>query len=127
MLFIGATSSSVANTCRIALLWPMMLSKRKRSCSCARSSAFSARSRRWSIPALQHARELRQLERLDQEVDRAALDRRDRFLDAAEPGDDDAEDAGIAIERRVEDVHAVGVGQPQIDDQRVVGESVADG
>ncbi len=37
-------------------------------------------------------RELRELERLDQEVDGAALDRRDRLVDAAEAGDDDAAD-----------------------------------
>ena len=43
-------------------------------------------------------------------------------VDAAEAGDHDREDLGIAGERRVEDVHAVGVGQPQVDDQGVVGE-----
>ncbi len=71
----------------------------------------------------QHARQLRQLERLDEEVDGAALDRGDGFLDAAEPGHHDGEDLGVARQRGVEDVHAVGVGQPQVDDQGVVGEA----
>ena len=53
-------------------------------------------------PGVQHARELRQLERLDQEVDGAALDRRDRFRDAAEAGHDDRADLRVALERLVE-------------------------
>ena len=47
-----------------------------------------------------------------------------RFVDAAEAGHDDRRDLGIAGEGGVEDVHAVGVGQPQVDDQRVVGEAL---
>ncbi len=70
---------------------------------------------------VQHLRQLDELKRLDQEVDGAALDRLDRVLDPAEPGDDDGANLGIAGERRFEDVHAVGVGQPQIDDEPVVG------
>ena len=71
---------------------------------------------------MQHARQLRQLERLDQEVDGAALDRGDRFGDAAEAGHHDRADLRIAIERFVEDRHAVGIGQPEVDDEAVVGE-----
>ena len=71
---------------------------------------------------MQHARQLRELERLDQEIDGAALDRRDRLLDAAESGDDDGADVRVARQRLVEHFHAVGVGQAQIDDQAVVGE-----
>jgi hypothetical protein len=41
VLFIGATSSSVANTVCMAALLPTMLSNWKRSRSRARSSAFS--------------------------------------------------------------------------------------
>ncbi len=73
--------------CCIVLSRPMMLSKRKRSRSCARSSAFSSRSRRWSSAVCSTRGELRQLERLDQEVDGAALHRLDRFRHAAEAGD----------------------------------------
>ena len=72
---------------------------------------------------VQHLCELHQLERLDQEVDGAVLDRLDRLFDAAEAGDHDRPDLGIARQRCLEDVHAVGVGQPQVDDQAVVGEA----
>ena len=72
----------------------------------------------------EHTGELGQLERLDQEVDGAALDRADRFGHAAEPRDHHGEDFRVARERRVEDVHAVGIRQPQVDDEAVVGEGV---
>ena len=70
----------------------------------------------------EHARELGDLERLDQEVGRAAFDRRDRLGHSAETRDHDREDVGIASESRVQDVHAIGVRQPEIHDQGVVGE-----
>ena len=38
-------------------------------------------------------------------------------VDAAEAGDHDGADLGVAGERRVEDVHAVGVGQAEVDDE----------
>ena len=63
-----------------------------------------------------------ELKRLDQEIDGAALDRRHRLVDAAEAGDDDGADRRVERERLVEHVHAVRVGQAQVDDQRVVGE-----
>ncbi len=46
-----------------------------------------------------------------------------RLFHAAEAGHHHRADFGIAGERRVEHVHAVGVGQAQIDDQRVVGKA----
>src|SRR5690606_33012581 len=56
------------------------------------------------------ARDLRQLERLDQEIDRAQPDRLDRFFDTPEPGDDDGADRRIALDRVAEHLHAVTVG-----------------
>ena len=122
VLFIGDTSSSVVKSACIVLWRPMMFSNRNLPLSCALSSAFSSRSRCCSRPVVQHARELRQLERLDQEVDRAALDRRDRFGDAAEAGHHHRTNLRVAIEGFVEYRHAVGVGQAQVDDESVVGE-----
>ena len=72
---------------------------------------------------VEHVGELTELERLDEEVDGAALDGLDRFLDTAEAGHHDRLDFGVAGERRVEHLHAVGVGQPQVHDERVVGEA----
>ena len=71
----------------------------------------------------QHARQVRELHRLDEEVDRAAFDCGDRILDAAESGHDDGDDFRITGHRRVEDVEAVGVGELQVDDESVVGEA----
>ncbi len=71
---------------------------------------------------MQHAGELRQLERLDQEIDRAALDRGDRFGDTAEAGHHHRANLRVALEGFVEYCHAVGVGQPQVDDESIVGE-----
>ena len=48
---------------------------------------------------LQAARNLRELERLDQEVHGAEPNRVDRFLHAAEAGDDDGADGRVAFER----------------------------
>ena len=47
---------------------------------------------------------------------------RNRLGHSAETRDHDREDVGIASEGRVQDVHAIGVGQPEVHDQRVVGE-----
>ena len=88
-----------------------------------RNSAFSWRSRRSLIAAASTRDELGQLERLDEEVDRAALDRRDRFFDAAEPGHDDRHDFRVAARARHRESRAVRVGQLQVDDQPVVGEA----
>ena len=124
MLFIGATSSSVENTFRIG-------------CAAADDvvEAEAVVQLRAQLGVLlpqppllerraQHPRQLRELKRLDQEIDGAALDRRDRVVDAAEAGDHDGADRRVQRERFVEHVHAVGVGQPQVDDQRVVGEAM---
>jgi hypothetical protein len=71
---------------------------------------------------VQYPGELRQLEWLDQKVHRPALDRRDRFCHSAEPGHDHGANLRIATQRFVQHRHAVGIGQPQVDDQAVVGE-----
>ena len=47
---------------------------------------------------------------------------RDRLGHSAETRDHHREDIGIASEGRVQDVHAIGVRQPQVHDERVVGE-----
>jgi hypothetical protein len=73
-------------------------------------------------PGLQHAGELRQLERLNQEVHGAPLDRRDRFGDTAEPGHHHRANLRVPLESLVEYCHAVGVGQPQVDNESVVRE-----
>ena len=74
------------------------------------------------MPASRTRDKLRELERLDQKVDGAALHRADGFGDPAEPGHHDRQDLGIAGERVVEHLHAVGIRQPEVDDERVVGE-----
>ena len=100
----------------------MMFSKRNLPLSCALSSAFSSRSRCCSSAGrAARATSCDELERLDQEVDGAALDRGDCFGDAAEPGHDDRPDLRVAIECFVEDCHAVGIRQPQVDNEAVVG------
>ena len=48
----------------------------------------------------------------------------DRFVDAAESGDHDAENSGIAFGCRRENVHAVRVRKPEVDHQRVEREGV---
>ena len=60
------------------------------------------------------------LERLDQEIDGAALDRLHRFVDTTESGDDHGTNRREERPRFVEHVHAVGVRQSQIDDETVV-------
>ena len=122
VLFIGATSSSVVNTFCIAALQPMMLSKRNRVCSCARSSAFSWRSCRCSMPARSTRDSCDSWNGLIRKSIAPRLIAVDRFVDAAESGDDDGADRREQRERFVEHVHAVRVRQPQVDDQRVVGE-----
>ncbi len=71
----------------------------------------------------QHAGEMGQLHRLDEEVDGAALDRRDRFFDTAVTGHHDRHHFRVAGEGGIENLEAVGVGQLQVDDQAVVGEA----
>ena len=73
---------------------------------------------------LEHARELGQLERLDQEVDGAALHRLNRLGDAAEAGHDDGLDLRVARDRLLEHRHAAGVGEVQVDDEAVVGKGL---
>ena len=107
MLFIGDTSSSVENTCCIAraaaddAVEPEAIVQLRAQLGVLLLQPALAERR------LQHLRELHQLERLDQEVDGAALDRLHRFVDAAEAGHDDAADVRVAGERLVEHVHAV--------------------
>ncbi len=72
----------------------------------------------------EHARQMRGLHRLDEEVDRASLDCRQRLFDAADAGHHDRRHRGISGERGIEDVEAVGVRQLQIDDETVVGETL---
>ena len=123
VLFIGETSSSVEKTCCIGALWPITLVEAETIVQLRAQLRVLLLQPAFVDAGVQHLRELRQLERLDQEVDGAALDGLDRFFDAARTRDDDGANLGIAGERRVEDVHAVGVGQPQIDDEAVVGKA----
>jgi hypothetical protein len=71
---------------------------------------------------VQHACELRQLKRFDQEIHRAAFDRRNRFGDTAEAGHHHRANLRITLESIIQDCHAVGVGQSQVNDESVVGE-----
>ncbi len=72
----------------------------------------------------QDAGQLRQLERLDQEVDGAPTHGRHRFGDATEPGDHDRQDVGVAANGRVEHVQTIRVRQAQVDDDGVVGKAL---
>ena len=72
-------------------------------------------------PGRQDARQLGELERLDEEVDGAALHGRDGLGHPTESRHHHREDVRIPREGRVEDLHPVGVGQAQVDDQGVVG------
>jgi hypothetical protein len=75
-------------------------------------------------PGLEDARELRNLERLDEKIGRPSFHGRHRLGDAPETGDHHGQDVGIAGQRRVENLHAVGVRQAEVDDEGVVGESL---
>ena len=66
--------------------------------------------------------QLFELKGLADEVGRAALDGVDGVLHRAVAGDHDGDDAGIALERRGEDLAAIDAGQAQVRDQDVEGE-----
>ena len=68
-----------------------------------------------------------ELKWLDEEVERAALDGGDGLVDATEPGDHYREKSGVAVQGVVEDVHAVSIRQPEVDDQAVVRERLEAG
>ena len=68
--------------------------------------------------------EVRQRKWFGEEIDRAALDCRDSLDHAAAAGDDDAPDFRISGKRRVEDDHPIRIGQPQIENQSVVGKAL---
>ncbi len=68
--------------------------------------------------------QLNELERLDEEVDGAPLERAHRMIDAPEAGRDHAAHVGIARQRLVQHVQTVGVREPDVHHQRVVGKSV---
>ena len=70
----------------------------------------------------EHVQQLVELERLADEVGGAALDGVDGVLDGAVAGDDDADDARVALQGRVEHLAAVDAGQAQVRDQDVEGE-----
>src|SRR5690606_29221783 len=70
----------------------------------------------------QDPRQLGQLNRLDEEVDGAALDGRHRLFHTAESRHDHGHDLGVAGHGGVEDVETVRVGELQVDDETVVGE-----
>ena len=72
---------------------------------------------------VQHTRKLADLEGLDEEVDRAALDGLHGVGHVAESRDHDRAQSRIQRERFVEDLHAVAIRQSQIDDECVVGEA----
>ena len=91
--------------------------------SWARSSAFSCRSCRCSMPARSTRESCASWNGLIRKSMAPRLIAVTASFDAAEAGDDDGADAREERERLVEDVHAVGVGQPQVDDQGVVGEA----
>ena len=66
--------------------------------------------------------QLVELKRLGDEAGGALLDRLDGVFHRAVAGDDDGDDVGIALERRVEHLPAVDAGQPQVGDEDVEGE-----
>ena len=69
--------------------------------------------------ALQRVPELVELERLGDEVGRAALDDLDRVPDRAIAGHHDADNLGVALDRRLDDPRAVHPGQPEVGDDDV--------
>ena len=76
---------------------------------------------------LQHTRELRDLERLDQEIDRAALDRRHRLRHGAEARHDDRDDLGVARQGEIEHLHALRSRESQVGDNRIECERLQPG
>ncbi len=66
--------------------------------------------------------QLVELKRLGDEIRRAALDRVHGVLHRAVAGDDDADDAGIAADRRFDHPPAVDAGHAEIGDDDVEGE-----
>ena len=76
-------------------------------------------------PLLERGRDdvaqLVELERLGDEIGGAALDDVDRVLDRRVAGDDDGDDAGIALEGGVDHLAAVDARQAQIGDDDVEG------
>ena len=67
-----------------------------------------------------HPCELRELKRLDQEVDGAVFDRLYGLGDPAEARHDDGLDIGIPADGAFQNSHAAGVGQVKVDHQTVV-------
>ena len=63
-----------------------------------------------------------ELERLGDEVGRALLDGLHGVLHRAEARDDDGDDVGVALDRRLEHLPAVEARQPQVGDDDVEGE-----
>ena len=107
VLFIGETSSSVANSRFISGLPPTRLPNWNFSLSRAAQLRVLALEPPLADRRLHDLHELDELERLDQEIDRAALQRAHGLIDAPEPGGDDAPHVRVAGERLVEDVEAV--------------------
>ena len=63
-----------------------------------------------------------ELKGLRDEVGGALLDRVDRVLHRAVPGDHDCHDVRVAFEGRVEDLPPVDAWQPEVGDENVEGE-----
>ena len=70
----------------------------------------------------QHVEQLVELERLGDEVGGAEPDRRDGILHRSVPGHEDDDDVGVPLEGGIEDVGARSAWQPEVGDDRVVGE-----
>ena len=113
----------MANSACIVLWRPMMFSKRKRSFSCARNSAFSRCSRRCSSTSAAPATSCDSWNGLIRKSTAPRLIARDGFVDATEAGRSRRADVGIAGQGFVEHVHAIGIGEPKVDDEAVVGKS----
>ena len=68
---------------------------------------------------VERVQELVELERLGDEVDRAALDDIDRVAHRAVARHHDGKDLGIAADRRLNHLRAVDAGQPEVGDEKV--------
>ncbi len=71
----------------------------------------------------EHVQQLFELEGLADEIRGAALDGVDRVFHGAVAGDDDADDARVALQRRGQHFAAVDAGQAQVGDEHVEGKA----
>ena len=124
VLFIGATSSSVENTARIGALQPTMLSKRKRCCSCARSSRVLLAQPLLLDRAAQRPESCETWNGLIRKSTAPRLIALTASFTPPKPVMTIARSVGNRVSASSRTSMPAGVGQPQIHDERIVRERV---